>query len=205
MRAPPASGCGPSPAPPAPNAESGSAATRRGRKRKATLPPAPERRHRSAPMPAEERPIRPAARGPSRRRAMRFAPRRRLAQAARSAAVRPGREQTTFYTLERTKFAGFGKKAYLCHRFRSEALRFAKVSAPMRHNGATGCSAVRLAHLLWEQGVEGSNPFTPTRERGTSQVPLFLFLYHRPRFAWPRSPTPGARPPLPPPQRPSAR
>ena len=26
----------------------------------------------------------------------------------------------------------------------------------------TGCSAVRLAHLLWEQGVAGSNPATPT-------------------------------------------
>ena len=26
----------------------------------------------------------------------------------------------------------------------------------------TGCSAVRLAHLLWEQGVVGSNPATPT-------------------------------------------
>ena len=26
----------------------------------------------------------------------------------------------------------------------------------------SGRSAVRLAHLLWEQGVEGSNPFTPT-------------------------------------------
>ena len=26
----------------------------------------------------------------------------------------------------------------------------------------TGCSAVRLAHLLWEQGVPGSNPGTPT-------------------------------------------
>ena len=25
-----------------------------------------------------------------------------------------------------------------------------------------GCSAVRLAHLLWEQGVVGSNPATPT-------------------------------------------
>ena len=32
-----------------------------------------------------------------------------------------------------------------------------------RENG-TGCSAVRLAHLLWEQGVEGSNPFTPTKQ-----------------------------------------
>ncbi len=26
-----------------------------------------------------------------------------------------------------------------------------------------GYSAVRLAHLLWEQGVAGSNPATPTR------------------------------------------
>ena len=31
----------------------------------------------------------------------------------------------------------------------------------------SGRSAVRLAHLLWEQGVEGSNPFTPTRLRYT--------------------------------------
>ena len=28
----------------------------------------------------------------------------------------------------------------------------------------TGCSAVRLAHLLWEQGVVGSNPATPTKK-----------------------------------------
>ena len=28
----------------------------------------------------------------------------------------------------------------------------------------SGRSAVRLAHLLWEQGVEGSNPFTPTKK-----------------------------------------
>ena len=27
----------------------------------------------------------------------------------------------------------------------------------------TGCSAVRLAHLLWEQGVAGSNPVSPTQ------------------------------------------
>ena len=26
----------------------------------------------------------------------------------------------------------------------------------------SGCSAVRLAHLLWEQGVVGSNHATPT-------------------------------------------
>ena len=29
----------------------------------------------------------------------------------------------------------------------------------------TGCSAVRLAHLLWEQGVPGSNPGIPTIEK----------------------------------------
>ena len=28
----------------------------------------------------------------------------------------------------------------------------------------SGYGAVRLAHLLWEQGVEGSNPFAPTHE-----------------------------------------
>ncbi len=31
-----------------------------------------------------------------------------------------------------------------------------------KRNCKTGCSAVRLAHLLWEQGVPGSNPGTPT-------------------------------------------
>ena len=35
--------------------------------------------------------------------------------------------------------------------------------APFLRN--TGCSAVRLAHLLWEQGVVGSNPATPTRKK----------------------------------------
>ena len=29
----------------------------------------------------------------------------------------------------------------------------------------SGCSAVRLAHLLWEQGVTGSNPVIPTDDR----------------------------------------
>ena len=27
----------------------------------------------------------------------------------------------------------------------------------------SGCGAVRLAHLVWDQGVAGSNPATPTR------------------------------------------
>ncbi len=29
----------------------------------------------------------------------------------------------------------------------------------------SGCSAVRLAYLLWEQGVAGSNPATPTNKK----------------------------------------
>jgi hypothetical protein len=41
----------------------------------------------------------------------------------------------------------------------------------------SGCSAVRLAHLLWEQGVVGSNPATPTEKGFTvySVDPFFFF------------------------------
>lgn len=44
-------------------------------------------------------------------------------------------------------------------------------------NCKTGCSAVRLAHLLWEQGVVGSNPATPTvlKKRSCDKM-QFLFL-----------------------------
>ncbi len=45
-------------------------------------------------------------------------------------------------------FGGYLQTLYLCTRFPEQ----------------TGCSAVRLAHLLWEQGVVGSNPATPTEE-----------------------------------------
>ena len=41
----------------------------------------------------------------------------------------------------------YKKKTYLCIAFERDT---------------SGCSAVRLAHLLWEQGVVGSNPATPT-------------------------------------------
>ena len=39
----------------------------------------------------------------------------------------------------------------------SEIMRVAKTK------NLSGCSAARLAHLLWEQGVPGSNPGTPTK------------------------------------------
>ena len=41
----------------------------------------------------------------------------------------------------------------------------------------SGYGAVRLAHLLWEQGVEGSNPFAPTVERKKESVTPFFVLY----------------------------
>ena len=40
----------------------------------------------------------------------------------------------------------------------------------------SGCSAVRLAHLLWEQGVVGSNPATPTSKKSLSESSGRLFL-----------------------------
>ena len=44
----------------------------------------------------------------------------------------------------------------------------------------TGCSAVRLAHLLWEQGVPGSNPGTPTKLKELTREVSALFLYPKP-------------------------
>ena len=32
----------------------------------------------------------------------------------------------------------------------------------------SGCSAARLAHLVWDQRVAGSNPATPTKEKALS-------------------------------------
>ena len=40
----------------------------------------------------------------------------------------------------------------------------------------SGYGAVRLAHLLWEQGVEGSNPFAPTENQGVTRVCDSLFF-----------------------------
>ena len=34
----------------------------------------------------------------------------------------------------------------------------------------SGCSVVRLAHLLWEQGVAGSNPATSTTQLKTPSI-----------------------------------
>ena len=41
----------------------------------------------------------------------------------------------------------------------------------------SGCSAVRLAHLLWEQGVVGSNPATPTKIKGLFPLGIRPFAF----------------------------
>ena len=46
----------------------------------------------------------------------------------------------------------------------SVVVRLVVGSSPISHpQKFSGCSVVRLAHLLWEQGVAGSNPATPTK------------------------------------------
>ncbi len=45
------------------------------------------------------------------------------------------------------------------------------------NNNLSGCSAVRLAHLLWEQGVPGSNPGTPTLKKRKLSKISFFFLF----------------------------
>ena len=41
-----------------------------------------------------------------------------------------------------------------------------------RGKDAPGCSAVWLAHVLWEHGAGGSNPFTPTNSFCTQRGPV---------------------------------
>ncbi len=55
-------------------------------------------------------------------------------------------------------FGGFKNVCYLC--------------IAIERN--TGCSAVRLAHLLWEQGVPGSNPGIPTTKKDFRNSEVFF-------------------------------
>lgn len=49
----------------------------------------------------------------------------------------------------------------------------------------SGCSAVRLAHLLWEQGVVGSNPATPTdKNQGVTVKCSSFFILRMGRLNW---------------------
>jgi hypothetical protein len=40
----------------------------------------------------------------------------------------------------------------------------------------SGCSAARLAHLVWDQRVAGSNPATPTNEKACHESAGLCFL-----------------------------
>ena len=51
---------------------------------------------------------------------------------------------------------------YLCAAFREEKL--------------SGCSSVRLECLVWDQVVEGSNPFIPTKKVPLGTVPFGTVL-----------------------------
>ena len=46
-----------------------------------------------------------------------------------------------------------------------EAVGSSPITHPIDQKFISGCGAVRLAHLLWEQGVGSSNLSTPTRGR----------------------------------------
>ena len=68
-----------------------------------------------------------------------------------------------------------GKQKVFAKKLRKN-LQDKKNVVPLHRNSkATGCSAVRLAHLLWEQGVPGSNPGIPTKE-ARPHGRAFLFL-----------------------------
>ncbi len=66
-------------------------------------------------------------------------------------------------------FADIKKNRTFASRLRNEAIT---------KNNDSGCSAVRLAHLLWEQGVVGSNPATPTiKNQGVTIKGNSFFIY----------------------------
>ena len=59
--------------------------------------------------------------------------------------------------------------------------------AEIRDNAASGCGSAWLEHLVWDQGVAGSNPVTPTTCGCSSMVE------HQPSKldTWVRFPSPA--------------
>ncbi len=96
--------------------------------------------------------------------------------------------QTFLHAIPGRKVCRERKKPLSLH---AGAMRIATDSEAGRQGGrcSAGCSAVRLAHLLWEQGVAGSNPVSPTLEnqQATSRR-LLVDFFIRIRFACARRP-----------------
>ena len=74
------------------------------------------------------------------------------------------KKKTDNFNLNEINFLLSKYLMYLCTRF---------------EKGISGCSAVRLAHLLWEQGVVGSNPATPTDKNQGVTVKCSSFFVAR--------------------------
>ena len=72
----------------------------------------------------------------------------------------------------------FQKKLEIICRFKNKPYLCIAIEKQISISNS-GCSAVRLAHLLWEQGVPGSNPGIPTiKNQGvTVNVAPFLVSY----------------------------
>ena len=68
------------------------------------------------------------------------------------------------------------------HFFGRKICRFKILLYLCTRNTATGCSAVRLAHLVWDQRVPGSNPGTPTKR--DRDVSLFCYWLCAFRSLW---------------------
>ena len=62
-----------------------------------------------------------------------------------------------------------------CFAYSKRMRKFASHLRKQHSKSDSGCSAVRLAHLLWEQGVVGSNPATPTKKKNLSSS--FFYAY----------------------------
>ena len=48
--------------------------------------------------------------------------------------------------------------------------------AEIRDNAASGCGSAWLEHLVWDQGVAGSNPVTPTEQEEVMKMASSVFL-----------------------------
>ena len=91
--------------------------------------------------------------------------------------MRYGSVQNAEFHLFCSENRNFYKKITFFHFFFKNNLSGQKFCIYLHPQLSTGCSAVRLAHLLWEQGVPGSNPGIPTnKEILNRKVEDFLFL-----------------------------